>query len=201
MRLLGPVRPLVVIKGLGAEEFAVEDFRFAVNVVFDGLLTSCIVARFVHREGVVFDIVLAIWLTGWHESLLVLLSDGFSELVSNDVPVTDLLADRRVMDQSTFNRDRLVVGVLVGEHSLLVLEELTVAPANQTSRIVRHQLTRAVSRRTRRTKYAIIHVLQVVIRLLLALHDFTGRVATNNKLVRGDAMVVRSIRGGPTSEG
>ena len=198
--LLGPVRPLVVIEGLGAEEFAVEDLRLAINVVFNRLFTSGVVACLMHREGVVLDVVLAVCLIGWHKRLLVHLANGLSELVSNDVPVTDLLADRRVMDKSTFNRYRLVV-VILGQHRLLVLQELALTSAHQACCIIGHKLAWAVCRRTRRTQYAIVHVLQVIIGLLLVtLHDLAGGVA-HDKLVRGHAMVMRPIRGGPSTEG
>ena len=140
-------------------------------------LTLRIVARLMHCEGIVLDIQLSVSVARWHERLLIDLADRLALLVPHDVPVPDLLVDRRVVDQSTGHRLLHLLGLLQGV-SLC------------RSRVRAHD--------------ALVHPLEIIIAavVVLAQDSLGGGVPTNDVLLGRDRPVaLRAVHGGTTAEG
>ena len=96
--LLGPIWALVVVKGLGAHELAVENLGFLIDMIFNLSLMRDI--EFILAQGkiVIPDFSLCFRSVCWHESLFVNLAEGLTKSITHDVPVSDLLVDSRIED-------------------------------------------------------------------------------------------------------
>lgn len=180
MRLFAPIGPLGVVEGLGAEEFAVKNLGLRVNVILNLRFVSQVVGVLANCEVVILDRIFRIGLGSWYKVFLVHFAHWLSKLVSDDVPIPDLLVDRWVVNQSAiYGSRRLVLG------GFLVHQICRLSILNSSG--------------TSCTDNPIIHQLEVLIRLLLTTNGLARRVP-HDELVCGDPIMISAIHGSPSAE-
>ena len=177
LSFLCPIWARGVVKTGRAQELASNYLGFVIDVVLDGTLTRQVVIVLVHRERVVLDRLLSFSLTSWNKCLLVLLANRLSKLVSDDVTVSDLLVDRRVVQQSA----RLGHGRFILHRLLLV--QIAALTALGIAHVGRGRLI---------AEDAIVHLLQILVWAVVAPTYIACGVA-DDKFVRRDAMVLRAV--------
>lgn len=146
VRLLRPIWHRTVVEVGGNAELTVEDFRLALEFLFDVLLVAQVVVILMHRELIILDLGLGKGLGDGNEGPFEDFADWSAMRVSDDVPVADLLVDRWVVDESAFSLRRLKH---VHLHVLHRSTQIGVTFLSQV-RIVAH--------------HAVKHVLKVILR-------------------------------------
>ena len=96
--VLIPVLTGRIVVVICLSEFTSNELLLALYIIIDVGLPFQVVLVLVHREGVVLDGALRDRLRDGHKCLLVDLADRLAALIPDDVPVTDLLVDRRIVD-------------------------------------------------------------------------------------------------------
>ncbi len=179
MGLFGPIWPLCVIESSTAEELSMKNLCLIVDMVFNLLLSFCIVASLVQRESVILDHPFWLGFVCGHEVFLVYFSQWLTKLVSNDVPIANLLVDGRIVDEGSTVKDGCL---FLGKTSLLLFSLVA-----QTIFV-------------RLTHNSVVHSLQILVRTVLAYISLTGRIS-NDIFICGHTDILSTIHGGATSEG
>lgn len=121
--LLGPVGAQRVVEGGRAAEFARQDLLFNVDLLLDLRFTSQVVVVFVEGEGVILDGVLGLFRVHRLEVLPGNLADRLTVLIANNVSVSYLLVNCRVVDECAS-----LLGCLLRQGLLLLLLAQVGAP-------------------------------------------------------------------------
>ena len=143
--LLGPVGTLSIVKVLRDAEFSMKYFALFINLVLKYVLTSQIVVVIVHGEHVVLDCLLRDLLVGWHEILFISFAKRLAMSVTYDVPITNLLVDGRIVDESALH----LGGRLISHRLLHVLH-------------LKNGVHGSVGFLALRTHHSVIHLLKVI---------------------------------------